>query len=443
MSLSRDRRVRPAWTLFRFFLASGVRLGLRAGIPLAAAGVVAVGAGPDPGATLEFLALDLADGRARFATAAVLAALAVAVAAWSAPRLGYGIGGWIRHLPFRGTHLRRAVLAALVVTQAPFALAWGGLYAHGAARVAEPRLSQIVALPLVLAGTALLTLPGVRRRWTIPCGAIAIAGALSATWSAIAVGVTAFVTGEFAAGSPRASTRGRKRRRDPGLETPGSRLASFFRFDRTRRWPEAAIAFRVAFRAVGARALSILALGALPLAAVALFLENNPHVATGLPVRFGTLVASTIVLAGLAETLSVRRPSWPWARTLPVGSERRVRADAVWLALHATPWIAASAWLDVRQTAVVAAPALYLAIRAADAMRRARTHAGAWGPIAVEGTLVAAWCGVSPWCALVPLALALPAYRAAVRRDRDLAIARWNPEHHLAAGDPGSFRGGA
>jgi len=103
----------------------------------------------------------------------------------------------------------------------------------------------------------------------------------------------------------------------------------------------------------------------------------------------------------MAEARAVRRPAWPWSRSLPWSSARRVGADALILGAHALPLVLLAAW--IHPTALVALAILpFLAVRAAGAMRRApERRTGAAGEIVMEGALLAALVALLPWTALL------------------------------------------
>jgi hypothetical protein len=62
--------------------------------------------------------------------------------------------------------------------------------------------------------------------------------------------------------------------------------------------------------------------------------------------RLGGGLAVAFLLSSLAARLATRRPVWPWARSLPVASHRRVAEDAAFLAAPCLVPLAAAALLD-------------------------------------------------------------------------------------------------
>jgi hypothetical protein len=170
---------------------------------------------------------------------------------------------------------------------------------------------------------------------------------------------------------------------------------------------------------------------ALPLLACAAFLRHNTlssTVADGAARLAGTL-AVTLVIASLARALTLRRPPWAWARSLPQSARARVLWDTAILAGAAFPAAAATAWLrgcgPSWGPVLLALPWLALRGRHTDAAR-----------LLAEGAFAAAWIALVPWLACVLPALAPWALRAAVGAERALSPHVWQERRHLPGGDP-------
>jgi len=402
--------------IFRFHLGVGVRLASHAAAPLVGVAVAWVGLQEFPGAVLAAIAQGLVAPGVDPATRWIFAAFLLALATWAAPRVTTGLAGWIRHLPASGTSHRRAALLALVASQLPAlvacALLAAGLVAFGQA----VSIARLAAIPLVALGAATVALPVRRRALTSALGAASIFLALSPGWLTLGAAAALLLAADRLSGPLAAPSRMRRRR--------GS-----------ARRPILAV---ISWRAVGLRAVPALAPALLVLGFAALFLANNPvtpAVASG-AVRFGGLLAVAILMSGIAAELSVRRPVWPWARSLPWSSSRRVAADALFLALPALPLVAVAAALDPRAAIAVLLATPLLALRAASALRRAqRLRIGALGVVLIEGFVVAGLAGLVPWGGLLFAAAAPLALRAAARAERELPVSRWIAIHHAAAGD--------
>src|SRR6185436_534767 len=157
----------------------------------------------------------------------------------------------------------------------------------------------------------------------------------------------------------------------------------------------------------------------------------------------GGASAVVFLFADLGEALGVRRPAWPWVRSLPWSADRRVRADAALLAAHALPLVAVTAKIDWVAAVAVLAVTPWLAARAAGAVRRApERRTGASGEILIEGFLLAAAVALLPWLSLLALAGTPWALRVAAERERAQKVSRWLELHHLAVGDPQSWSAG-
>ncbi|HTQ79601.1 MAG TPA: hypothetical protein VMM92_06370, partial [Thermoanaerobaculia bacterium] len=201
-------------------------------------------------------------------------------------------------------------------------------------------------------------------------------------------------------------------------------------------------AARIAWRALGWKLAEAYVAAALPLGAAGLFITNNAlapeHVR--LAAILGGGLGLVFFLAEVGEALAARRPAWPWLRSLPGSAAGRVRGDALLLALHALPIVAAVALLTPRALLPVAGALPFLAALTAGALRRApERRTGAAGEILCGGGLAAALLALLPWLALPLLTLTLPALRAAAARERRLKVSRWLELHHLAVGDPQSW----
>ena len=58
-----------------------------------------------------------------------------------------------------------------------------------------------------------------------------------------------------------------------------------------------------------------------------------------LAARLGAGLGVVLALAQMAEALAVRRPAWPWSRSLPWSAARRAGADALILGGHVLPLV--------------------------------------------------------------------------------------------------------
>lgn len=362
--------------LLRFHFVSGGRVALLAGVPMAGAAVVAIGLQQNPAKFLEQLATWIAGTPPSWVAMVVLLVISFGLSQWAVPRVAMGCDGWIRHLPVSALAHRIALILAVACAQAPLLVATAGAAALESWRAGAFAWPGFVVPPLLAIGTASLAM-GLRRRGRAPA--------------------------------------------------------------RLHRLPHAVpFETRVALRALGAQLFGGWLASAVPLGATVLFVRNNtlPPELVGLATRLGGGLAVAFTVALLAEALAIRRPSWPWARSLPVGSAKRVAGDVAFLAAACSPVAAAVAVVHPSAALAVGAVIPLLAIRAAAAMRRGGTaRSAAAGPVLIEGAFAAGLIALLPWIALASLVLLTPAFRGAVARDRSLKVTRWRALHHLAAGD--------
>jgi hypothetical protein len=410
--------------VLRFHLASGVRLAQVAFAPLAGAMVVAIGLSQDPAATLKALAAAVAAPRLAPSTLAALLGVGAAIAAWASPRLAFSTSGWIRHLPASAVGHRRAAALALAAAQLPL-LAVGALLTAVAlaahAPVAPTRIPALALAALAL-GSALA--PSPRKAAALALGLAAAVAALALGAVGLVAAALLVAVSDRLGGAPAAKP----------LPLRASRFS---------RWP-LPLPEAIAVRVVAPALSSAYALAVVPLGAAYALAVNNPELPPLLAARgarLGGVLAVAIVVARACDRLALQRPPWPWARSLPWSSQRRILADATVLAAVSLPAAIASAWLHGPSAAAVAAAATpVLALRGAGSLRRPADAPPPAGAVLGEGAFVAAVLALRPWLAVAALAAAPWALAAAARRERELRVSRWAALHHLAAGDPLSWR---
>jgi len=168
------------------------------------------------------------------------------------------------------------------------------------------------------------------------------------------------------------------------------------------------------------------------------FIQNNDHspVLSGKIYLFGVACSAVVICAFLAHVLAVRRPPWPWSRSLPWSSRRRVLLDAGCLAMSTTPLLL-MAFVFEKKTIfplLLSLPALcFLSSWTMGRVFYLRT--GAYGTILIYGVIGALLLCLYPLISLVYLILAPILLRQAVEQERLLKVSQWQERHHLAAGD--------
>lgn len=407
--------------LTRFHVSVGARLAMRALVP-AIVGTVAGGMllGND---FLVTLAHSLFGPGSSGGSWVMIVLAAIGAASMAAPRICRGLDGWMRHLPVSGLAHRRAAVLAVAVAQSPLLLLLAVLSLVGTKQT-EAFLVDALGLAVTGLAAAVLAVPAKRRlaRGILALAAAVVAG--SGGWTELGIGILLLAAADGVAG-PLGRTRVAipPRKTEPGL------------------LPFQA---RIAWRALGWRIADGYALGLLPVLAAFAFVTNNELAPAH--ERLATLLGSgtgvVLLFAQLAEMLAVRRPAWPWSRSLPWAAAGRVAFDAIFLGLHALPLLGFAAWMLPARLPLLAVTATVplLALRAAGAMRRApERRAGASGEVLAEGMLLAALVALVPWTSVLALAGAPFALRAAAERERRQKVSRWLELHHLAVGDPQSW----
>jgi len=314
----------------------------------------------------------------------------------------------VAHLPGTAAQHCRALGLAVAAGQAPLLI----LAALSALALRSPSsVPRLAGVAIALGACALAVLPvRLHARWI--AGAAACLGAWG-SWETAALGAATVVAADASAG-PLRPVRARRLLLLP-LPVPVA----------------------IALRAAGRDVPGAWGAAALPLLAGAAFLRHNTlssAVADGAARLAGTL-AVAVITTSLARALTLHRPPWAWARSLPQPAWARVLWDAAILGGAALPAAAATAWL--RGCGPSWGPVLlalpWLALRGAGALRRRHTDAAR---LLAEGAFLAAWIALLPWLACVLPALAPWALRAAIGAERALSPHVWQERRHLPGGDP-------
>ncbi len=344
------------------------------------------------------------------------AVLGLTLAAQAGPTLRLGLGGWLRSLPVGARRYRRAMAVALLVPLTPLLVLMVAAAAAAIFRYDAPvdplRILGLVC-SLALAGAA--GVPVVRPWIARP---IAAAGSLAAVTGGggILAGLLLGIIWDRVAGPVAV----------PRHQAGGWRQSP--------RW----LRPMIAWRALGARVVTV-SIAPLGVCGAAFLYRINNRLTTeaaGGVTRTAVLIALVLTFAGLADLLIMRRPPWPWARSLPVGSRNRVLDDVIALAVPAAPTLLVALGLDWKAllVGVVTLPAL--ALLAAGAMRRAGGRLSrASGEYLVTGSSLALAVAWRPGLTLVALGSVPLLWWHAARADRRLVVTQWQSLHHQASGD--------
>jgi hypothetical protein len=406
---------RPA---LRFHLETGVRVVLGLGSVQLVAGIAALSFHPQPLVALRSAACGVTDGSAFPGAGFVLAGLSLGAAALAARRLVPGARGWTLHLPVSATGQYRALLLALVASQALTAAAWIGFLGAGLGLGATLRMPYPLALPGILVSAACVVLP-YSRRWERPVSGLALALSAWGSWpSLLAAG--ACLAGVVGYGRL-SLVRGPERGRVAGIRRPETILT------------------RISWAALGPGGGTAFLGALLPVAGAFFVLRNNPGISpeeSGIAVRGGCGLGVLLVVLSLAGRLVAQRPPWAWSRSLPWFARMRVGHDAGFLVMHALPIVLVAAILDPRAAAATLVLGLYLALRGAGAMRSTDSGPTRLGwRMNAEGVLAVILVTAFPASAWGLLALAPLAWVRARNRERALKVSLIRERQYSRAGD--------
>lgn len=343
--------------------------------------------------------------------------MALSVAAVVSPRITLGLTGWIRHLPVSSSTSRRLAVLSVFMAQIPILGIVALLAMIFSMNLSINPLVYLAGIPLLGIASSLFVLPVRGKTFLRPLAFLACVGSASGSWYLVAASGILIVISDRVAGPLK-----------PVKKRPGFRLSA------KGIW----IYFIVAWRAVRLRLIIPYLIALAILALTKLFLVNNtpePILAAKV-IRFGGALSLSAFCAFLANWLAVRRPAWPWSRSLPWSARFRIILDFSFLGIHALWLLIPIAGLDVRAVypLLVSLP-LPLMYAAAMVRRASEFRMGAYGKIMSYGFLQALLLCFHPslcWLFLLSVPIVL---HYAIYHERALKVSRWMERHHLAAGD--------
>ncbi len=415
-----EKRERAFLSLLLFHLRVGGRLALKRLGPVLAAFFLSVYL-----LRVEFFFLVVSElGRSGGAVlGAASAFLCWVFARWAAPRVLLGQTGWIRSLPAPDAAKRRGATAGLWISLGPVLLLMGLLYVLANLEAGDIRPAYLAGLPVLgwTGGLSALTLE--KGRWIRPAALLAAVLSASGSWFFLAAGL--------------------------GLGIGLDRLSGGLAKSGPRRFSLAPLKIRglhflILLRALGWRLVGSYLAAIPPILLTLAFLLNNR--VTSLQASrarlFGFALALVIFHAVTATAIASRRPAWPWLRCLPASSRLRVLSDAAFLALASIVFLLPLARFEAETFAAVAVSLPALSLGAAAVLRTAPSRkTSAFGMVLLFGSLGGIVLTLFP-PACAGLVAACPLFVAAgVRLERAQKVSRWLEFHHLAAGDPHSWRG--
>jgi hypothetical protein len=397
-----------------FHLAVGTRLALRKLAPiLAAAFAVYYLLRPELFNTVFAALLE----RGSLLMGLISSILSLSVAAMAAPRVCLGLNGWIRHLPARGLTHRRLAGIATSVAQTPilFVLALLAIFAFVVFH-ASPIL-YLVGLPILGLAAGLCVLPVQRNLIAKPLSFTACVLSTSGHWIYLTIAIVLLIIADRSAGSLSPPRKSRISQRS--LSRSLFNVIVFFR------------ALRLRILLPYLPALFVLGL-------TSLFLSNNtltPH-QTSRAVMFGGTLSISVFCAFIANSLAVRRPPWPWARSLPCSALHRIVTDAALIGLGAVPILFLVMRLRIQAIWPVAVCFPPLVIFASHSVRRAFEYPlGAIWQVVIAGTTVSVLTCLLPLISVLFLAMTPLLIKYGAEIEKQQKVSRWLEMHHLAAGD--------
>jgi hypothetical protein len=406
-------------SLFRFHVAGGGRVASRNAIATICTIIIVLGSAPDPLVWLKFLALGVAGAGHDSGPLIGLTLIALALSFEAVPRLTLGLGGWTRSLPATAVQHRRGATYGLPIIQVPLVTSavLAALLTSLVFRVplAWPKL---LGVPIALVAAGAAAVPA--QRWLISIPAFTASALLAAygRWTTLAAAVALFAVGELLAGGIRFPAR------RPAVAAPAA--------------PGTMRMFRFTWRAAGLRLLAPLPMPALALAAAWFYSRNNElgPADTAFVARLWSVIAVSLYIGAVGDIVVSRRPSWPWARSLPWSSMTRAIDNAIAIGAPAVPIALLAAVVDLRTTLIAVAALPPLAAFASLLLHGARRRlTRVSGRTILVGTAFATAVAFVPWVVAFALVATPFLLRAAAWRDRREIVTGWKELHHDAAGD--------
>jgi len=408
-----------AWALFRFHLKVGVRAALRNLTPVIGVFLFFYYI-LRPEFLVFFIRLLL------FENGLLLSALTLAFVGLFSGRVAssrvlLGAAGWIRHLPLTSAGHRRLSVLSAALACLPVYLILTFIILVPGRTAGRPSAFYLAGLPFLALASTLFWTPVKHRLAARPLAFLSCLLIGTGQVFLLTAGIAALVAADLAAG-------------------PLRRAPRVYLFVPKGRSP--ALGYLISLRAVGWKFVPLYLLSFVVLILSQLFIINNRFIGhlAGATVRFGGMLSTVLFLGLLANVLSVRRPPWPWVRSLPFSSRSRVIADAVFLAVPSLSLVAVVVALNTWAGLATLVCLPLLSLRAAAHLYRNPEHRS--NPalaVILEGGLAALALALAPWLAAVSLAGLPLALADAARQERQLKVSRWAELHHLAAGDSQSW----
>jgi hypothetical protein len=343
--------------------------------------------------------------------------LSLGVAAMAAPRICHGLNGWIRHLPARGLTHRRLAGIAITLSLIPILLVLSilSLIAFKVYKV-SPYL-YLSGLPILGLAAGLCVLPVTHNYLSKTLALSACVLSTSGHWLFLFAATILLIIADLTAGN---------------LSPPRKPHVS------QRSLPASWINVLIVLRALRLRILFPYLPPLFVLGLTSLFLSNNtltPHqIFRG--VIFGGTLSISMLFAFIANSLAIRRPPWPWARSLPWAAKQRITADAILIGLSAIPILLLVFLLKSQSIWPVMIYIPPLALFASLSVRRAfENQLGAVWQTLIVGTTASMLVCLIPFVSIVFLAATPLLIKHGAEQEQKQKVSVWLEMHHLAAGD--------
>ncbi len=410
----------PAKSVFMFHLHVGTRLALRIFIPAVAVFFVLYYV-LRPEFFLSLMATLLDGGF--LLSGLFTTALCLIMAGFTARRVWFGLDGWIRHLPAAGSIHRRMAAIAIFTAQIPLLIILSGLALMSSKLFKVPAAAYLIGLPFVSLACGLCLLP-VKRKTFSRSLAILAGIALSANnWWLLIPGIFLLLAADALTG-PLV-----QRKKHPKFHKPSRGIL---------------LTALISWRALRLRIL-IPYLFSLPfIGATRLFITNNnpPPLLAEQVIRFGGTLGVILFCAILANMVAVRRPPWPWIRSLPWSAKSRILLDSSFISLLVLPLLVLVGVMNIKSMLPLAVSCPFFVLYSVYSIRQAPdSPMGVSGKVLLLGTMAALFLCIIPWSSLVLLVSSLWILKEAIKAEKFQKVSQWLELHHLAVGDSLSWSG--
>lgn len=407
--------ISSAFSLFRFHLRVGTRIALQVFAPfIAIMFALFYFFRPD----FFLLLSNILFSFSGYTTSGVFtAAICIFTSRIASFRVCLGLNGWIRHLPLDAVTIRRTAQAAIFVAILPILISVSFLSSLSNIVLGENPFAYIVGTPLQGLSAALCVVSVKRNISTKFLAGFACILAGSGSLVFVLGSVFLILAADLSAGS----------------FSPQRKKYGFFL--RSKGLFFMAV---LTWRSLRYRLFLPYILSLFCLCLTYMFLSNNkldPQISTKVFFLGG---GSSIVfsLALLSNMIAVRRPPWPWSRSLPWSAQKRILLDAGFLFSHSIPIIVVLIlWKgEILFPLLTGLPALVLyttgKIRQASGDRF-----GPGGKIFLVGMFGSFSISLFPWIFLVFPAIVPIVLKFSSEQDKKHKISRWIKQKHRAAGD--------